>query len=766
MYLEGLIVRMAENEFPNRNFVNEIVEKDIVVVGAGLAGISAALSAARRGMKTALITDRPILGGSASSEVRVGPGGADHSPWNRYARETGILEEVFNHIHFKAASTGKWRWFHFDQVYFDLVMQEPDIACYLNTSVFKVERDEDFRITSVKGLQLRSEKVIEFKAGIFIDCSGDGTVGFLAGADYRMGREAGSEYNEKYAPDVRDKGTMGATLLFTSVDTGHPVKYEAPGWAIKITDLPSFQRIARSIGKMPDGTFYGFWWVEYGGQLDSVHDDGKIIMELRRLVPGIWDYIKNSGCFEGVENLEMNWMGYLPGKRESRRLLGPYIATSNDFLKQRDFEDRIGFAGWPIDIHPPEGYLSAEPGCTHDYLPGITDIPFRCIYSRNIDNLFFAGRNVSATHEGLGTLRLIPTTAVMGQAAGLAAAMCVERNITPAGIYEKHMGELQRLLARSDVSLIGYRLEEEMDRSRKSRVTASSVNTAQLTEPAVFRSMAQQYGLIVPVKGESLQKISFYMKANKPAIVTADIYSCGDRPHNYRVTEKLRSVSVKCGGGGWYDFEINAAPAAGQKVIVMLRENPDVSLYFQPELLTGFLGIAAKAGVRLQWDTEFYEVGDGSRVDNVLTPCFKLYPMQELYGPENVINGHIRPWGLPNLWSSARMDGFEPEWVRFDFERNSMVSSVELVFNSELNHTRLKPVIDGINSQMARKYRVVGVTEDEEEINLAEEKDNFKRFRVHEFDPVMLKAVKVLICETWGHKHAEIYDVRIYHEGK
>ena len=140
---------------------------------------------------------------------------------------------------------------------------------------------------------------------------------------------------------------------------------------------------------MPDGSFYGFWGLEYGGTLDSIHDDDEVIRHLRKLIYGVWDYIKNSGEYAYVENHEINWIGYLPAKRESRRLLGPYIATSNDFLAQKEFEDKIGYAGWPIDIHPPKGYQTMEPGCTHEFLPGISDIPYRCLYSRNISNLAF-----------------------------------------------------------------------------------------------------------------------------------------------------------------------------------------------------------------------------------------------------------------------------------------------------------------------------------------------------------------------------------------
>ncbi len=360
------------------------VHTDVVVAGAGVAGISVALAAARKGMRVVLINDRPILGGAASSEIRVGPGGATHSPFNRYARETGIIEEIFNHIQYKAQQTGTWTWPDFDEVYFDLVLQEKNIQLFLNTTIYRVNSDEEMNITSIEGIMLRAEKCIIFEGNLFVDCTGDGTVGYLAGADYRMGREGKEETQELYAPDEPDEGTMGASLLFTTMYKTSPVTYQAPSWAIKFDELPSFGRLQRSISKLPDGTICGFWWMEYGGQLHSIYDDDKVQLNLRRLVYGIWDYIKNSGDFSGVDNQAIDWIGYLPGKRESRRLMGDYVVTVHDFLQQRHFDDSIGYTGWPIDVHPPEGYRSLEEGCTHYYIPGITDIPMRALYSRNI----------------------------------------------------------------------------------------------------------------------------------------------------------------------------------------------------------------------------------------------------------------------------------------------------------------------------------------------------------------------------------------------
>ena len=754
---------LKENDVSNRILLKVEEDFDVVVVGAGLAGISAALTAARNGMKTALISDRPVLGGAASSEVRVGPGGADSHPfhWNRYARETGIMEEVYNHIYYRAQNAGKWRWFYFDQLYFDLVLNEPNISCYLNTSVYKVNKDSQDRMSSVEGIQQRSEKSIKFNGKIFVDCSGDGSVGFLSGADYRMGREAKEEFHEIFAPEEADKGTMGATLLFTTVDTGHPIKYAPPKWAIEFDRLDTLNRLKSMISKMPDGTFYGFWWAEYGGQLDSIHDDDKVIWHLRKLIYGIWNHIKNSGQYAGVENHEINWIGYLPGKRESRRLMGPYIATSIDFLTQKKFDDRIGYTGWPIDVHPPGGYLSTDPGpgCTHEYLPGISDIPFRCIYSRNISNLFFAGRNVSASHEGLGTLRLIQTTAVMGQAAGMAAAMCVEKSIFPDDIYISHMKELQRRLVRSDQSIVGYRLWEEEDFSRNAVAAMSSCRNYSLETVEKSMLMDKRYGVILPIRDEMVETLSFYLSSKSKQKVKLRVYSCVERPENYRVKEKLAEIEAEVNGEGWIDFEVNASAGSGKKIFVLFDKNISVKMYFTIKPMTGIAGMESDFEGDMLYDSKCVSINSEGHL--TMLPCFKITGNQNMFDAANINNGFIRPCGLPNIWASAEMKPGRPEWAAIEFEEQKNVSRIELVFNTDLNTKCLKPVINHVAPQLIKNYELIALT-DAGEVTVVSERENYKRFVTHKFAPVTANAFKLVVYETWGSEYAEVYDFRIY----
>lgn len=369
--------------------------------------------------------NRPVLGGNSSSEVRVWVCGATGHGVNRYARETGIMGELFIENQYRNPEGNPYLW---DLTLLEAVKAESNISLFLNTDVREVEAEgeaEDRTIRSVIGWMMGSERLITFKSEAFIDCTGDGLVGFLAGADFRLGREARHEFNEEWAPEVPDNITLGSTLLFYTQDTGKPVRYVAPSFAkdITTTSIP----IRRVIRSGDSGCHY--WWIEWGGELDTVDENERIRDELSSVIYGIWDYIKNSGHFD-AENMTLEWVGSIPGKREYRRFVGDTILTQNDILAQREFEDRIGFGGWSIDLHPPQGMYAEESGSKHLHADGIYHIPFSSLYSKNVRNLLFAGRNISASHVAFGTTRVMATCAIMGEAAGAGAALSVIKGVT------------------------------------------------------------------------------------------------------------------------------------------------------------------------------------------------------------------------------------------------------------------------------------------------------------------------------------------------
>jgi hypothetical protein len=396
---------------------------DVVVIGGGLAGVSAAIAAARLGSRVSLVTNRPVLGGNSSSEVRVWVVGATAHGHQRFARETGIMGELFLENQYRNPEGNPFYW---DQTVLDLVRAEPNVQLHLNTDVRIVtmaessgdEPSEAPRIASVSGWTMGSEIETEFVAPVFIDCTGDGLVGHLAGATSRIGREGRAEHGEPWAPEAADDELLGSSIFFYTKDTGRPERFVAPDIARDIRDTPILTN--RIIRTGDNGCNY--WWIEWGGELDTVAENEQIRDELWSVVFGIWDYIKNSGEFD-ADTLTLEWVGSIPGKREYRRLVGDHTLTQQDLLDQVDFEDTVAFGGWSIDLHPVEGVYAETAGAQQRFSNGTYGIPFRSLYSRDVGNLLFAGRNISASHVAFGSTRVMATCATQGQAVGTAAAL-------------------------------------------------------------------------------------------------------------------------------------------------------------------------------------------------------------------------------------------------------------------------------------------------------------------------------------------------------
>lgn len=415
---------------------------DVAVIGGGAAGICAAVAAARNGSKTVLIQDRPVLGGNASSEMRVHLNGVNEIG-GQAERETGIIEEILLHNRFENEQES---FPIFDHVMYDFVVREPNLTLMLNTQAVEAEMQKN-KIKSALCWQATTEILYTINAEIFIDCSGDGLLAATAGAEYRTGREGKAEFNETYAPDVPDGWQMGATLLMSSKDMGRPMKYSPPSYAIKYTHEGASPR------RKFAGYHEGIWWIEVGSQDDIIADFEVNRHKLMGYLHGVWDYIKNSGKFPEAENLALDWVGSLPCRRESRRFIGDYIVSEKDMTEHRHFDDAVAFGGWSLDEHNPGGIenISEPPSYFHYHFKNIYQFPFRSLYSKNVANLMFAGRNVSQTHIALSSSRIMATCALMGQAVGTAATICNKKNILPREVAQNHMNELQEQIMRDDV---------------------------------------------------------------------------------------------------------------------------------------------------------------------------------------------------------------------------------------------------------------------------------------------------------------------------
>ncbi len=435
---------------------------DFIVVGGGLSGLCCALAAARHGLKTALVQNRPVLGGNASSEVRMHICGADRHCGRRNARETGIIEEVLldnravNPIHsFPTLDTVLWEKAAF----------QPNLSLYLNTHMTDACMDGK-KIVSIDAVQLTTERRFRFAAPLFCDATGDATLAFSAGATCRVGREGRAEFGERWAPEQPDSHTMGSSLLFRAVDTGRPVPFVKPAWAYTFTEEDLAHRGHGEV-------CYGYWWIELGGDgLDTIADNETLRDELLRTLYGVWDHIKNGGD-HGAQNYALEWVGHLPGKRESRRVEGDYMLCEGDILNARVFEDAVAYGGWSMDVHVVGGIRAKDEPTQFLGENDLYTIPYRSVYARGVDNLFVGGRAFSTTHMAFSSVRVMATCAVVGQAIGTAAAIAAREHVGPRGVAA-HMAELQAALMRDDCYLPGYENVHPDDIAPQAAVSTSS----------------------------------------------------------------------------------------------------------------------------------------------------------------------------------------------------------------------------------------------------------------------------------------------------
>lgn len=406
---------------------------DLCVIGGGMAGLCCAIAAARHGINVILIHDRAVLGGNASSEVRMWIGGC-HGKDNR---EGGIIEEIMLENFYQNPSLKYPLW---DSVLYQKAIAEENLTLLLNSSCLDCEMDGN-KIKSIKAWQSNAETFHVVKAEYFADCSGDSVLSTLTGAEFMYGRESKSDFKETIPPDTPDKKTMGMSCLFQIRETDHAIPFTPPEWAYKYTsdaELPFKDHDKNN----------NFWWIEVGGEWDCIHETDRCREELLKICYGVWDHMKNYGD-HGVENWELEWIGMLPGKRESRRYLGKYIVTQNDVEEEGKFPDIVAYAGWSMDDHFPEGfyYTKGYPTIFHP-APTPWGLPLRCMISKNIENLCFAGRNISVTHAALSSSRVMATCAILGQALGTAMAQAVKGNVTPENV---DIIELQQTLMKDDL---------------------------------------------------------------------------------------------------------------------------------------------------------------------------------------------------------------------------------------------------------------------------------------------------------------------------
>ena len=772
---------------------------DICICGGGLAGFCAAVAAARHGAKTVLVQDRPVFGGNSSSEVRVPPHGA--AAFHAYARETGIISELLieeravNHqVVFENGCINSV----YDLTLYNMAVSTPNLTFHVNTSVFDVvmadgsggiqvppeinagyaQRAACNRSRELRAVLARvanAETVLEIRAKQFIDCTGDGLIADLCGCEWRMGSEGREEFNEPHAPAKPSLDTMGNSLHFMARDMGRPVPYQAPDWAVKHEDASFFY----NQGRIPYDVRGGFWWIEIGVPWDTIYDAEDIRHELTRHTLGVWDWIKNKDpkTMEKAANYALDWIGQVPGKRESRRIMGRYLMTEHDPANRTVFEDEIAFGGWFIDLHTPGGLLAptSEAACAEGYdqiseyaqksYAGPYGIPLRCLRSKDVENLGFAGRNVSVSHAALGTVRVMATTALMGQALGTALALELRG--------ENEIATLQQTLLRDGCFLPNARNQDPADLARTATATASSEALVYGIGPesrSVMGNLAHRggdrpqgasqqlnhrYGQLIAIGAPNLDRVSLCLcnPGSQAQTVEARLILL-DHFWDYRAEtgNSLAAVTltVPPGERQWVEWPVQLKNApVGRYVRLDLLPHPEVGWHTSQAIEPGHAAMYEMGNNRMRLYT-------GSAALS-----FRVEPPQPVYPAQNVLSGETRPYHFTNLWRSDPCQPL-PQWLQLIWPRPVIVSRIELTFPGQLlcEYHAYQPFFR--DPQAPRDY-AIEFWSDGAWHELLVERGNYQRHRRHVLaEPVTTERIRVVVKATNGDPSAAIYEIRLY----
>jgi hypothetical protein len=781
---------------------------DVAIIGGGQAGICAAIASAQEGKKTVLINERPVLGGNASSECFVPGHGAEAMAHNRNCRDCGMLEDMRLDYYLVASPSSD------NRNYWDLINakyceREKNLLVLSHTRAFEVFKEAN-KIKSVKAVNLQTEELYEIEARYFIDDTGDGWLGASAGAGFRIGREAKSEFNEQvFGKDKADSQTLGCSIYGFAVKRDYPVPFKRPDWAIPYENCASlshrphdYNHLFPTITSSKDQrSIQFFWWLEWGGQLDVIKDIDIIYKHLLAELFGLWDHLKNSCTPETVKALECfeltSWSPF-PLKRESRRIEGDYLLNENDLFFPKLFEDRIGFGGWPLDDHPPNGIESREPPCDQVFLYEPYSVPYRCCYSKDIGNLFIAGRCLSVTHGALASIRVMNTLGSLGEAAGLAAAMCCDYSCTPRDLGREHMGELQQKILDRDLYIIGMKNSNPANKAFRAKVEVSSEQTLKSVEDILDRlELKWDTALQLPVSTDKIEKLSVFLDSEKDnASVAWEIRR--DKHLALVEGEVTASGTLELERGRqWYELTQEPFPAAyGDILSVVLKSTPGVYWLYGNEAYQtrwgvkfidkgdsiAYHGRARMAPANREWTfinhhgrlplslTQWLKGKAGKNIHGKIfvTPAFRISPEQKPYGGDNLINGVSRSESWPNIWISG--SGVCQNAV-LNWEQAEEIKKVEIIFDTQLDYSDQKygfprgkqdNTIPDIIGETVKSFDLEYL-EGNEWKKAAQCGDNHYRRWIKRFEaPLKTKALRLLTFETWGAPRVGVYEIKVF----
>lgn len=764
---------------------------DLVVVGGGISGVSAAISAARNGMKVALVHNRAMFGGNSSSEIKLFPeNNAAHDPW---IKEGGINEEfhteerVRNHEYYLEGTMNC----HWDLVLYEWVIREKNITPYLNTHMHRVFMKNNGSIESIFAIQLGSEKSFVLSAPLFVDASGDGLLGELAKAKYRWGREAKSEYNESLAPKVPDEKVMGNTLFFTAKDTGGPVPFKRPDWAVEFPEESDLTGRGHSYFKG------GYWWLEVGTPYHPIKDNNETGHEALRQLLGVWDHIKNQDCKmvpkEKSANYGLEFVGFWPYKRASRRIIGDYVLTQHDVQNPQQLDDAVAYGCWEIDIHVDGGILERDKqpisagNKWQEVGTRVYGIPIRSLYSKNVGNLMMAGRPISCSYLAFASTRVLSTGSICGQAVGVVAALAKKYKTSPKEIAKSHASETQQIILRSDGHIPGVENTDANDLARKAKVTATSHSKLNFPAPNRERELSLPHAQLFPLSGNFIEKVELLLRSNKTTAVKIKL-GLREAPHvwDFRSRNNLVVVegTVPPKSEGWVSFNLSRHLKPGKLYyIYTLGKYPDIfwKAFYETEGEPNQIPVGTTAAI-LPNKTPYSEQGEtfkeifspvelkdipGAGTEGHWRPltegkslCMRLTPDSAPFEGINVVKGTNRPDMWSNIWVSDPGKKL-PACIELEWDTQQEFNQVQLTFDTDQNRRVILPLFrypDCVKDYVIEYHNGTSWNK------ILDQKDNYIRRRVHQFDKIIANKLRITILSTNGADTARIYEVRVYNE--
>lgn len=765
------------------------VRCEVLVCGGGLAGFCAAVAAARLGRETVLIQDRPVLGGNSSSEVRVTPHGA--AAFHYYARETGIVSEVLieerRRNHEEIFENG-WTNSVWDLTLYDTAKQTENLTLWLNTSCRTVRMSADGRrIEKVFAYVNNAEIELAIEPTIVIDATGDGTIAAAAGCSFRYGSEGKDEFDEIHAPDVGSRDdVMGNSLHFKTKEVGREAPYEAPEWAVHHADEAYFYQQ----GRKPKDERGGFWWVELAKPHDPIDDAEEIRHELTRHILGIWDWMKNRDPImqERTRTRALDWIGQVPGKRESRRIEGLYLMTENDIQAKRAFDDEIAFGGWFLDLHTPGGLLAehSEANTKDNYSPyteravasyvGPYGIPLRSCIARDVDNLLLAGRNISLSHAAFGSVRVMETLALVGQGVGTAAAVALGRSLPVADVPKTAAFEVKQQLLRDGCFLLNTKNEDPEDKARDATVSATStapVHGAGANSSAFHEGLSIWWDQHNPIITERLDATRGQLIAvGADRLDTVDVLLTNDSSAPQTMRVAIRAVD------GIWDYRLEASEPLFEGAITVepgerRRQRIDADLDLSRRSKGSYLRLDLYRNHNILWHVAppvipghvaMFEIASGRMrtYEQGVTMCYHVEPVQYPYPAANVVNGWTRPYRSTNLW---RSDPAQPldQSLELRWKNPVDINLITLTFPGHLlrEYHAYGPFY--VDLQTPRRYSIEVRAHDGRWHRVEEVTGNYQRHRTHRLDRTYTTdTLRVIVHETNGDPSAAVYEIRCY----